>query len=245
MRLKLIACEVLYREYCDAIARSPHCIDVEFVSKGLHDLGGPAMRRGLQEIIDGVAPATYSAVLLGYALCGNGLNGLMARHVPLVAARAHDCIALLLGSRSRYDDYFHAHSGVYFRSTGWLERGGAVEEMAQLKTGAGFKLAELVEKYGEGNGQYLYEELHRYVANYRQLTFIETGLEPHSGFEEEARREAADRNWAFEKVAGSLRLFHALVAGEWDDEDFLVVPPGHRIVARYDEKIIHAEKIEP
>src|SRR5690349_11386492 len=109
MRLKLFACEVLYREFCDAIARSPHTVDVEFVTKGLHDLGGPAMRRGLQEVIDVVDPRTCSAVLLGFALCGNGLNGLVARNVPLVAARAHDCIGLLLGSRSRYDEYFHSH----------------------------------------------------------------------------------------------------------------------------------------
>ena len=42
-RLKLIACEVLYREMCDAVARSPHQVDVEFLPKGLHDLGGAAM----------------------------------------------------------------------------------------------------------------------------------------------------------------------------------------------------------
>ena len=133
--MKLIACEVLCREYCDAIARAPHRVDVQFVSKGLHDLGGPAMRSGLQELIDTVDPAAYSAVLLGYALCGNGLNGLVAQRVPLVAARMHDCIGLLLGSRSRYDEYFHAHSGTYFRSTGWLERGGG--RPGELRAGRG------------------------------------------------------------------------------------------------------------
>ena len=52
MRLLLIGCEVIIRELCDAVARSPHVIDARFLSKGLHDLGGKAMRAALQEAID-------------------------------------------------------------------------------------------------------------------------------------------------------------------------------------------------
>ena len=39
MRLKLIACEVLYRELCAAVARSVNQVDLEFLPKGLHDKG--------------------------------------------------------------------------------------------------------------------------------------------------------------------------------------------------------------
>ena len=39
MKLKLIACEVLSREMWFAAARAPHQVDVEFLPKGLHDLG--------------------------------------------------------------------------------------------------------------------------------------------------------------------------------------------------------------
>jgi Protein of unknown function (DUF1638) len=242
MRFKLIGCEVLYRELCDAVARAPHAIDIEFLPKGLHDLGGAGMRAELQQRIDAVDASAYSAVLLGYALCGNGLDGLVARSIPLVAPRAHDCIALLLGSRRRYQEYFDAHPGVYYRSTGWLERGATLEQLAQLRTGAGYELEELVRKYGEENGRYLFDELNRYQQAYTQLTFIETGLEPDGRFEEQARQEARERNWSFEKLSGSLRLFRALVAGEWNPEEFLVVEPGWRIAARYDDAIIRAEK---
>jgi len=231
MRLKLISCEVLYREICDAVASAPHTVDVEFLPKGLHDLGSAKMRAELQRRIDGVDASAYSAVLLGYALCGNGLDGLVARQLPLVAPRAHDCIALLMGSRRRYQEYFDAHPGVCYRSAGWLERGPAIEQLAQ----------ELVRKYGEENGRYLFDELNRYQRAYNQLVFIETGLEPDDRFEEQARQEARERGWRFEKLRGSLRLFRALLAGDWDREDFLVVEPGWRIVARYDDAIIHAE----
>ena len=243
MRCLLVGCEVLLRELADAIARSLHTIDVEFLPKGLHDVGSERMRQALQTAVDHADPARHQAVLMGYALCGNGLHGLEARRVRLVAPRAHDCIALLMGSRQRYDAYFRAHQGVYFRSTGWLERGRDIEQLAR-DAGTDFTLADLIAKYGEDNGRYLYDELRRYERSYRQLTFIETGLEPDGGFEQQARAEATEKSWQFEKIRGDLGLFRKLVGGDWDPEDFLVVEPGGRIVASYDEGIIKAERME-
>ncbi len=48
MRLKLIACEILYREFCWAVARSLHRVDVEFLPKGLHDIGQAGMHARLK-----------------------------------------------------------------------------------------------------------------------------------------------------------------------------------------------------
>src|SRR5450755_1759704 len=129
MRLKLISCEVIFREMCDAVARSPHQVDVEFLPKGLHDLGAPNMREALAAAVAKADPSLYDAVLMGYGLCGNGLAGLRAISIPLVIPRAHDCIALLFGSRQKYREYFEQNPGVYFHSTGWQERG---QSMAQL-----------------------------------------------------------------------------------------------------------------
>jgi Protein of unknown function (DUF1638) len=242
MRLKLISCEVLYREMCDSVARSPHQVDVEFLPKGLHDMGSGEMRRRLQEVIDRTDPSSYEAVLMGYALCGTGLAGLIARTIPIVVPRAHDCIALLMGSRRRYQEYFDAHPGVYFRSTGWLERGESLEQIAQTRIGVGKSLDELIQKYGDENGRYLYEELNRYQQNYRQLTYIETRLEPNDSFEQRARQEAVRRGWEFEKIAGDLTLFRRLISGDWGKEDFLTVDPGFRIIVRYDDDIIDVER---
>lgn len=240
MHLKLLSCEVIYREMCDAVAHSPHQVDVEFFPKGLHDLATSKMWQTLQTAVDRVDPAQYDAVLLGYGLCGNGLAGLRARTLPLVLPRAHDCIALLFGSRQKYQDYFNASPGVYFRSTGWLERGESLEQLTQQQIGVGSTLAELTEKYGEDNGQYLFEELYRYQKAYSQLTYIETGLEADGSFENRARDEADQKGWKFSKLAGDLRLFRQLVAGAWDSADFLVVEPGFEIAARYDEGVVSA-----
>ena len=71
-------------------------------------------------------------------------------------------------------------------------------------------LAELIEKYGEDNGRYLYEQFTGFQSSYHTLTFIETGLECDSRFEEQARQEAARRGWEFEKLTGDLGLLRRL-----------------------------------
>lgn len=247
MRLKLISCEILLREMCATIARSPHQIDVEFMPKGLHDIAGEGMRDRLQEVLDRVEEPLYDAILFGYALCGMGLAGLTARSKPLVVPRGHDCVTLFLGSRERYQDYFDSNPGVYFKTTGWIERGRDLSQVggeAYRKMGFTQDYDELVAKYGEENARYLWETLGSYTQNYGKLTFIEMGVEPSGSFEEQTREEAEQRGMKFEKLSGDLGLIERLVNGEWASDDFLVVEAGQRIVATHDERIIRAEDVE-
>jgi len=238
MRLKLIGCEVLFREMCHACAHSPHQVDVEFLPKGLHDLGGKPMAAKIQEAVDRTPEGVYQAILLGYGLCGNGLEGLTARHTRLVLPRAHDCIALLLGSHERYQAYFADHPGTFYRSTGWLERGQGLQQLTHHTTGFDESLETLIGKYGEDNGRYLYEEMTRYRAQYRKLTFIETGLEADGKFIAEAAAEAKEKGWSFERLPGDLAWLGRLVEGAWADAEFVVAGPGQRIAASYDNRVM-------
>jgi hypothetical protein len=241
MRLKLIACEVLFRELCDACAHSPRQVDVEFLPKGLHDLGGERMAAKVQESVDRTPAGVYDAILLGYGLCGNGLAGLTARHTRLVLPRAHDCIGLLMGSRDRYQAYFEANPGTYYRSTGWLERGKGLQQLTHNTTGFDESLAALIEKYGEDNGRYLYQEMTRYRSNYSKLAFIETGLEAGGKFAAEAAAEATEKGWNFERLPGDLAWLGRLVAGDWSPAECVIAEPGQRIAASYDGGIVKAE----
>jgi len=226
---------------CEVIARSQNQVDVEFLPKGLHDIGSDPMRERLQAAVDNVDESQYEAILLGYALCNNGLVGLSARSIPVVLPRAHDCITLFLGSKERYLAYFNDHPGVYFKTTGWIERNttGELQQLSiQHKTGMDMSYEELVEKYGEDNAKFLFEQLGECVHNYGQLTFIEMGVEPDDRFERESQDLASSRGWAYEKVQGDLSLVRRLVDGDWDAKEFLVVPPGSKIVASFDDDIL-------
>jgi hypothetical protein len=220
-----------------ALSRSPFVTDTEFLPKALHDLGGTRMRERLQSVIDAVDPQIYDAVLLGYALCGNGAAGLHARSIPIVIPRAHDCIAMLMGSADAYQKYFDEHSGVYYRSMGWLERG---QNLQPFSSAHGQSLDELIAKYGEDNGRYLYEQLSTYQQHYTGLTYIRTGLEPDARWEQQAREEAAHRGWQFALFDGNLGIFERLLSGDWNDREFLVVPPGKHVEARHDGTIMVA-----
>ena len=246
MRIKLIACEVVYRELCLCVAKSRNIVDVEFATQGLHDLKNEEMCARLQEKIDAIDETKYEAVALGYALCNNGLRGLRARRVPIVLPRAHDCITFFFGSRRAYQEYFDAHPGTYYMTTGWAERDHVNLEqtdgvMKQL--GLDRTYHEYVEKYGEENAKYIMETMGGWESNYSGCLYIDMGVKEDLGYDDEARKDAGDKGWSFEKIEGDMSLMQRLVDGDWDSDDFLVVPPGHRIIPTNDERVLAAEAV--
>jgi len=212
---------------------------------GLHDLG-VSMRPHLQERIDAVDAEGYDAILLGYALCGRGTEGLRAGKTQLVLPRAHDCIGLLMGSRQDYLEYFNAHPGTYFRSPGWIEfqiPGQTLEPVYAFgndKVGERRSLEDLIAQYGEENGRYLFEEFRSFRRNYSGLTYISSGVEGEDDFRSQARAEAEKEGWTFDEVKGSLTLMERLVNGDWDAADFLVVPPGSTVRGALGDSIVEA-----
>lgn len=241
MRLKLISCEVFYREMCAAVARSPNHVDIAFLPKGLHDMPSAQMRARVQEVVDAVEPG-YDAILMGYGLCNNGVNGLVARGMPLVIPRAHDCITLFFGSKERYKEFFFSHPGTYFQTSGWIERGRALGELQQAsiphQLGMDRTLDQYIAEYGEDNGRFLFETLSQEAPHYGHCTFIAMGVAPDEHFAQVGREFADARGWDFRQEQGDMVLFQDLVDGRWRQEAFIVVPPGRRVEASHDESVL-------
>jgi hypothetical protein len=243
-RFKLIACEIFYREICACVARSRHVIDVEFLSQGLHDLPSGTMAARVQKAIDTASPDRYAGVLLGFALCNNGVVGLSHPSLPIVMPRAHDCIALFLGSRATYDSVFGENPGTFYKTAGWIERDHTNLEDESVPSDSPFSALQTFEsyvaKYGEENALYLMETMLG-LKNYSRMVYIDLpGLAPlpHA---DETRRDAERLGLQFEQKQGDLRWLQRLTDGPWDAEDFLVVQPGERIAPAYDGSILRVE----
>jgi hypothetical protein len=250
--LKLISCEVFYREACRCIADSPHRVDVEFTDKGAHN-DSAKLRDLLQSRIDAAeaAPRPWDAILLGFGLCGNSTVGLSARKTRLVIPRAHDCCTLFLGSRLAFQEHFKDNPSLPFSSVGYAERGWTAGTSAERGffhepgTTTSYLLGDktweqYVAEYGEENARYIVETLGASVDHSladredNRVVFIQTPEFAHLGFGEKARAEAEASGRKYTELPGDLRLVRKLVHGEWDPEEFLVVAPGRKISGVYD-----------
>ena len=242
MRIRVIACEVLFRELCLCAAHARSVIDLVFLRRGLHD-NPQALRDLLQAMIDETDQDRCQTVALGYGLCSNGVAGLRARALPLVLPRAHDCITLLLGSKESYARHFSRRPGTYYYSGGWVER-AADRVPRRPEDGAGLDLSfeEIVTKYGQDNAEYLWELQSSWVKRYTHATYLDTNLGDSQAYRGHAQRVARDGRWSFDEIAGDLTLLQALVNGAWDEGRFLVVPPAHQVVPAIGAEIIAAKR---
>jgi hypothetical protein len=226
MRYKFIVCKVLQKEAYFCAARSQNIIDIELMPQGLHESPSNLCAE-VQKAIDKTEDSNgrpYDAILLGYGLCSNGVVGLEPK-TPVVIPRAHDCITLLLGSKEKYKEYFDAHRGIYWYSPGWIDFGTQPSKQRQEDL-----LKEYVEKFGADNAQYIMETEQASLAEYSYATYIDWKL-PGTEQSQQFTKDAADfMNWNYDCIEGDPSLIQRLVDGDWDDEDFLTVKPGQRII---------------
>ncbi len=242
MRLKIIACEILARELYLYAASSPYIVDVELVSKELHD-EPDQLREELQRRIFQNSDSLYQTLGLLYGLCSNSTAGLVTPRLPLIIPRAHDCITLFLGSREKYQQDFTDYPGTYYYTGGWIERGGAHVERRTDITDSKRKITnanyeEFLQLYGEENARYLMEVLGSWEKNYNRAVYIDLELVRFLRYNLQAKEVAREKGWNYEEVSGNLNLISRLVQGEWDPKDFLLVNPGMKIIATNDENIV-------
>lgn len=245
MRLALIACAVLQREVSFELVQTDNVIRVWWLKQGLHDTPD-LLRRQLQKQIECIEEEQedlspdkkYDAICLGYGLCSNGVIGLRSETLPLVIPRCDDCISLFLGSAERYRALFAQHPGTYWYNPGWIEHAFTPSESSYAA-----RYEEYVEKYGEDNAEFLMEESRSWVKNYDSCIYIESPVYHNEAYEQYACQAARDYDWQYAKENGDQRMIHALLAGDWNEEEFLVCPPEHVVEAEYSNRKIKAASV--
>ncbi len=240
MRIKCFACDALVRVAYFCAAQSRYMVDVELLPFGLH-VTPKKLRRHLQERIDAVNAEEYDTIILTYGLCGKATAGLIARAVPIVIPRAHDCITLFLGSRERYQREFEAQPGTYWYTKDYIERsansGVSLSIGVDMSDDRQAQYEEFVEKYGKDNADYLMEAMGKWQQHYQRAAFIYMGIGDSAAVESQAKEEAARRGWAFERLFGDLKLMQRLFDGDWRD-DMLMLQPGEELAMVADEGIV-------
>ena len=215
----LIACKVFQSLLAE---RMPPGLSeqVTFMDYGLHRVPSN-LTWSVQEVIDNIEQP--SLVVLGYGLCGNGLNGIKAGPHTLLVPRADDCIAILLGSYKKYIQEFEAHPGTYYLTKGWLESGSNPLQEYQ----------EYREKYGEESAGWIMDQQYQH---YERLVFVAHDQEDLEKYRPQALEVAQYcERWGmrYEEMLGSdvfvRRLLEIAASLDKTDEEFVVVPPGGQI----------------
>jgi hypothetical protein len=193
-------------------------IPTVYMDYGLH-VRPEKMAPTLQEQLDALPEP--SLVLVGYGLCGNGLNGLKAGPHTLIIPRADDCIAILLGSYQAYIQAFREEPGTYYLTKGWLESGSdPLKEYRQY-----------VDRYGADNADSLIDMMY---GRYKRLCFVahtQADLDEYRTQAMEVAQFCAQRwDMSYHERIGSDGLIRRLLEaphrpGNLGD-DFVVIPPG-------------------
>ncbi len=207
-----LACKVF-----EGVVGNVEGVTSRFLEYGLHSIP-KQLKQAVQEGIDRIE--SPSLVVLGYGLCGNGLDDIRAGKHTLVIPKADDCVAIFMGSRQRYLTQFKQNPGTYYLTKGWFEVGS--DPLSEYE--------KLLEKYSAETADWLMEQQYQH---YKCLLFIAHRQEDLDAYRPRALEVAAycDRfGMVYEEYLGSEDFLDQIVEALDRQENwplnFVVVPPG-------------------
>ncbi|MGM0366236.1 MAG: DUF1638 domain-containing protein [Actinomycetota bacterium] len=209
-KVAFIVCDVIYDEVRQKVPSRWKVISLE---KKLHERSDE-LRDRLQKEID--SHQDYDVIILGYALCGKGTEGLVSNNTYLVLSKCDDCIAMLLGSAKEYKRQHRLEPGTYYLTQGYIGDCDdfIIESFSQVR-----------DKYDDKTWDWIRQQM---LKNYKRLVFINTGNYEGGSFREKAKQEAQKLGLRFEEIKGTNEYFDKMLNGEFD-ADFVVLKPGQKI----------------
>lgn len=211
MKYLVIACNIMRDELLRFQANG---ISFVFLEQSLHRTP-QKMKPIIQGEIDKAAEQDWDYIILSYGLCSNGILGVKANCHPIVIPRAHDCIALFLGSLERHMEEHKKEPGTYYLTKGWIEEGKSPLGIYQ----------EYCQRYDKETAEWVIREE---LKNYTRIALVDMGADLSETHREHAMENAKFLHLRYEEIKGSLEFFEKMLRGMWD-KDFIILRPGEEI----------------
>lgn len=207
MTIKIIACEVMKEELLRITPNTP--LEYEFIPMKLH-LYPQKLHKEIQEILD--RSLGFSKIIMAFGLCGGAIKNLKASDSPLIIPRVHDCLPLLLGSKTTYEHFAREEIGTFYLSCGWM-----ISEKNILSSHQ-----QVCEKYGKKKALRV---LDRMYDSYKKILFIHTGCPEEETAIQQSKEIAELLKLRYDTVQGNNTYLQKIVNGPWEEDHFAHISP--------------------
>lgn len=212
-RVAVLACAV-FREELELLA--PPTARISYLEQSLHRTPH-IMAEAIQRELDRLEPGSVDKVVLAYGLCSNGIVGVKATRGKLLIPKAHDCIALFLGSFQRYREEHQKAPGTYYLTPGWIR---------EKKDPLGV-MAEYTERISPEDAEWCMREE---LKHYTRVVLVDTGLVPIEPSRPRAQKNADFFGLSYEELQGSQVLMESFFNGE-PEHHFFVIEHGETVTS--------------
>ncbi|GEM_PF-53130 len=226
----LLACDV-FQEELEAMEDLPPFVQLVWLPMGLHDRPAELRSRAQEELDRLDADPNVEEILMLYGLCGGGITHIKTQTTDLLIPRAHDCIALLLGSNQRHQNIQKQNPGTYFYAPGWIRErrvpGPDREAWFRKEFGKKYEDEDLIEDLIEADQESF--------GHYNTALFIQTA----AAKEEEAYCQtcAEHLGWRFQVEKADPEWLRSFFHGPYPEELFVRLSPGETLELSADEHV--------
>jgi len=215
MKTVIICCRTLENELTAAMEKTGVRYPVEWMESGLHNSPSRLNAR----LFERIARLEADRILLAMGFCGNALPGIVSLRAEIIVPRVDDCISLLLGGMKPRQKVSSEYAA-YFLTDGWLKGERNIIREYEYS----------VEKFGEEEAEMLAEMIY---GHYRTLALLDTGVCPTDGLWDQTENISNLLHLERRIIPGTLSRLEELLAGPWDREHYLVIPPGETVTAAH------------